>query len=62
MGGGHHTGQVVSNGALEKFKLCQSPKDSIWIDLTDSTPVKVRRNGYEKIKSDDERESLTIQH
>jgi hypothetical protein len=46
----------------EKFKLCQSPKDSIWIDLTDSTPVKVRRNGYEKIKSDDERESLTIQH
>ena len=46
----------------EKFKLCQSPKDSIWIDLTDSTPVKVRRNGYEKIKSDDERESLTNQH
>ena len=38
----------------EKFKLCQSPKDSIWIDLTDGTPMKVRRNGYERIRSDDD--------
>ena len=41
----------------EKFKLCHTPKDSIWIDLTDGTPVKVRRNGYERIKSDDDRDT-----
>ena len=35
-----------------KFKLCQNPKDSSWIDLTDNTPCKVRRNGYEPIRSD----------
>ena len=41
----------------EKFKLCHSPKDSIWIDLTDGTPVKVRRNGYELVNSDDDRDN-----
>ena len=49
----------------EKFRLCQSPKDSIWIDLIDGTPMKVRRNGYERIRSDDERDTnyqLQLQH
>lgn len=31
------------------FSLCQSPKDSLWIDLTDHSPQKLRKNGYEKI-------------
>jgi hypothetical protein len=34
----------------EKFKLCQSPKDSLWIDLTDHTPQKLRKNGYEIVE------------
>lgn len=29
------------------FKYCQGPKDSIWIDLTDSSPQKIRLNGYQ---------------
>jgi hypothetical protein len=30
----------------QKFTLCKAPKDSIWIDLTDNSPLKVRLNGY----------------
>jgi hypothetical protein len=30
----------------EKFKLCKTSKDSVWIDLTDNSPLKVRLNGY----------------
>ena len=29
-----------------KFAQCEQPKDSIWIDLTDFSPLKVRKNGY----------------
>lgn len=32
------------------FKLLESPKDSIWIDLTDHSPYPLRRNGYEIIE------------
>lgn len=32
-----------------KFELCTSPKDSIWIDLTDHSPQKLRKNGFEII-------------
>lgn len=32
-----------------KFQLCTTPKDSIWIDLTDHSPQKLRKNGYEAI-------------
>ncbi len=34
----------------EKFKMCTGNKDSIWIDLTDDTPVRLRKNGYEPVE------------
>ena len=34
----------------EKFKLCTHNKDSIWIDLTDGTPARLRKNGYEELE------------
>ena len=30
-------------------KLMNSPHDSLWIDLTDHTPMKLRKNGYKAI-------------
>lgn len=41
------------------FKYCQTPKDSIWVDLTDGSPHKLRLNGYtpiEEICEEDEDE------
>lgn len=32
------------------FKLCDKPKDSLWIDLTDKTPAPLRKNGFEIIE------------
>ena len=31
-------------------KLITEPHDSLWIDLTDKSPVKLRKNGYKPIK------------
>jgi hypothetical protein len=30
--------------------ICTKPKDSFWIDLTDGSPAKFRKNGYEVIE------------
>lgn len=31
------------------FALCQKPHDSIWIDMTDHSPMKLRLNGFKNI-------------
>ena len=36
------------------FKLCKSKHDSIWIDLTESSPAPLRLNGYDKIELNQE--------
>lgn len=33
------------------FQYCTGPKDSLWIDLTDHSPQKLRINGYTKVES-----------
>jgi DNA polymerase III delta prime subunit len=45
---------MISEGVGEDlaslFKLCKSPRDSIWIDRTDNSPAPVRLNGYQVIQ------------
>ena len=31
------------------FELCENRHDSIWVDLSDNTPAKIRKNGFEII-------------
>jgi len=38
--------QRVGQDLEELFKLCQSQKDSIWVDLTSRSPAPLRLNGY----------------
>ena len=38
---------------VELFQMCENPHDSIWIDLTDKSPEKVRKNGFEAINLKD---------
>ncbi len=39
-------------GTLKRIfnKLMTEPRDSLWIDLTDGSPAKLRKNGYEVIQ------------
>lgn len=39
------------------FPLCKNPRDSIWIDLSDHSPAKLRLNGYLEIKHNPDFES-----
>ena len=36
------------NALFDQF--CSSPKDSVWVDLSDDSPAKIRVNGYNVIK------------
>lgn len=42
----------LESGTLKRIfnKLMTEPRDSLWIDLTDNTPAKLRKNGYEIIQ------------
>ena len=35
----------------ELFVLCQNPHDSIWLDMTDHSPARVRLNGFKHIEA-----------
>ncbi len=41
----------LESGTLKRIfnKLMTEPRDSLWIDLTDGSPAKLRKNGYEII-------------
>ena len=39
------------------FPLCKNPRDSIWIDLTDNSPAKIRMNGYSPIIHETQRQN-----
>jgi hypothetical protein len=34
----------------EMFEYCKTPKSSVWIDMTDHSPQRLRLNGYEPIQ------------
>jgi len=34
----------------ESFVLCQNPHDSIWLDMTDHSPARIRLNGFRPIQ------------
>ena len=36
------------NALFDQF--CSNPKDSVWVDLSDGSPAKIRVNGYNVIK------------
>ena len=42
----------LESGTLKRIfnKLMNEPKDSLWIDLTERSPAKLRKNGYEIIQ------------
>ena len=42
----------LESGTLKRIfnKLMTEPRDSLWIDLTDKSPAKLRKNGYEIIE------------
>lgn len=42
----------LESGTLKRIfnKLMTEPKDSLWIDLTEKSPAKLRRNGYQIIQ------------
>lgn len=42
----------LESGTLKRIfnKLMTEPRDSLWVDLTDKSPAKLRKNGYEIIE------------